>query len=211
MRFLAVAVIALAAAAPASATIWDVSVGPGGANIFQPATLTIDANDTVRWTWASTPHTSTSGMCSGFTCTPDGKWDSGSLALGQQFTYTFTQAGSYPYFCVFHALVGMIGSITVNPATAVTFSSFSAVRSRSGVLVSWRTGSETATAAFDVYRQTSGPRKRLTAAPILARSAVGGFSYAFLDRRAPRGRARYWLQTIALDGTRAWYGPVVTR
>ncbi len=37
---------------------------------------------------------------------------------------------------------------------------------------------------------------------------VGAGSYSFLDRRAPKGTSvRYWIQEVAVDGSRIWYGP----
>lgn len=81
-------------------------------NIFDPASLTITVGDTVVWVnQGSIAHTSTSGQG----CTKDGKWDSGFLASGQSFTYIFPDSGTYPYFCIPHCLIGMTGTIVVNP------------------------------------------------------------------------------------------------
>src|SRR4051794_11722428 len=41
--------------------IIDVTVAPGGQNIFSPANVTIAVGDTVRWTWGSSFHSVTSG------------------------------------------------------------------------------------------------------------------------------------------------------
>ena len=41
----------------------------------------------------------------------DGLWDSGSLAGGGSFSFTFTEAGTFPFFCAFHG--SMSGSLTV--------------------------------------------------------------------------------------------------
>ncbi len=87
---------------------------------FQPQSITVNVGDTVRWTnndavssyYGSipVPHTTTSGTNN----TPDGKWDSGTLSLGQAFSVTFTVPGTYPYFCSIH---GFTGTVTVNAPT----------------------------------------------------------------------------------------------
>lgn len=90
---------------------------------FVPATLTIQTGDTVLWTnEESFTHTSTSGANPP---TSDGLWDSGPLSLSQIFSHTFSQAGTYPYFCSFHYSFGMLGSITVqgnnqSPTVSIT-------------------------------------------------------------------------------------------
>ncbi|MBI4571094.1 MAG: hypothetical protein HY723_04030 [Chloroflexi bacterium] len=66
--------------------------------------IAIDAGDTVVWDFsgATLPHTTTA--C-GETCdTPTGSplWNSGIISGGGTFSYTFSQAGIYPYFCQIH-------------------------------------------------------------------------------------------------------------
>ena len=81
---------------------------------FSPSTVTVQSGDSVRWTMRDefTSHTSTSGTPPG---TADGLWDSGFLATGQTFTRAFSQAGTFPYYCVPHAF-SMFGSVTVQGA-----------------------------------------------------------------------------------------------
>jgi len=58
-------------------------------------------------TWTNTDaiaHTSTSDT---------GVWDSGILSPGQSFTFTFAQAGTYPYHCAIHGAASMSGTIVV--------------------------------------------------------------------------------------------------
>jgi len=69
---------------------------------FAPAGVEIDVGDTVRWTVNSGTHTTTSSTA---------VWDSTAMATGDVFTFTFGQAGSYPYFCAIHP--GMQATITV--------------------------------------------------------------------------------------------------
>ena len=105
---------------PPSATtqIFDVTVGPGGAFAFSPATLNISVGDTVRWTWDSFGHSVTSGgscVADSQFCSPDDmNCPAGILSgTGTVYQHTFSQAGTYTYFCAAHCIRGMVGSINV--------------------------------------------------------------------------------------------------
>ena len=72
---------------------------------FAQKSLTVNVGDTVKWTNEDTaPHTvtTTSGPAS---------FDSGNLSKGQSFSYTFTKAGTYDYYCAVHP--DMTAEITV--------------------------------------------------------------------------------------------------
>ena len=72
-------------------------------NAFDPLDLTVAVGTTVRWTNAdSQVHTVTSGSSDGVVATPDGGFGSEFLNPGDTFTYTFTAAGTYSYFCTPH-------------------------------------------------------------------------------------------------------------
>jgi hypothetical protein len=43
----------------------------------------------------------------------DGSWDSGNLDPGQTFSVTFEEPGTVDYKCVYHEVVGMVGTIEV--------------------------------------------------------------------------------------------------
>jgi plastocyanin len=59
---------------------------------FSPATIEIKKGDTVEWKNDDiTPHTATSAT-----------FDSRSIASDAGWRHTFTQAGSFPYYCTFH-------------------------------------------------------------------------------------------------------------
>ncbi|HEX7285968.1 MAG TPA: cupredoxin family copper-binding protein [Candidatus Angelobacter sp.] len=61
---------------------------------FSPATLTVSPGATVRWTNKDdVPHTVVSS---------DKAFTSNTLDTDQEFTYTFTKAGTYNYFCSIH-------------------------------------------------------------------------------------------------------------
>jgi len=79
---------------------------------FDPASLTIQVGDTVRWTnMGGRDHTatSTSGPAS---------FSSPALASGETFEFTFTAVGAYAYHCSFHP--EMTGAITVEEPAAPT-------------------------------------------------------------------------------------------
>jgi amicyanin len=76
---------------------------------FQPATLTINAGDTVVWTNHDTaPHNVV------VTNGPE-KFTSPTLQQGQTYRYTFTKPGTYSYYCSIHP--DMKASVTVSGST----------------------------------------------------------------------------------------------
>jgi plastocyanin len=65
---------------------------------FVPQTQNIGVGDSVTWVNNDVvPHTATSGGPS-----PNGLWDSGFLSMGEMFSHTFNQAGTFPYYCTVH-------------------------------------------------------------------------------------------------------------
>jgi plastocyanin len=61
---------------------------------FSPATITVPAGTTIRWTnHDDIPHTVVSD---------DKTFKSKVLDTDEQFTYTFTKPGTYNYFCSLH-------------------------------------------------------------------------------------------------------------
>jgi plastocyanin len=75
---------------------------------FQGKSITVPVGTTIIWTAsANLPHTVTSD---------DDFFDSGTLRDGEVFTFTFDEAGEFPYFCTFHGRPGgqgMAGTIIV--------------------------------------------------------------------------------------------------
>ena len=70
---------------------------------FSPSSITINVGDTIVWTnYDSASHTVTSN---------DGTFDSGSISNGNTFSFTFTSAGTFNYYCAPHP--SMTGSVTV--------------------------------------------------------------------------------------------------
>ena len=94
-----------------------VMVGQGGALTYTPAHLTINVGDTVRWVWASSGHSvvsGTDGNADNQFCSPSNTGcDNPPLSSkGTTFEHTFTQAGTFPYYCSVHFSLGMTGTIT---------------------------------------------------------------------------------------------------
>lgn len=84
---------------------------------FQPDPVTVNVGDTIKWTNNSTVHhTSTSGS----SCTPDGIWASPNLTAGESFSFVFTTAGTFPYYCIPHCTIGMTGTVIVNQGSTTT-------------------------------------------------------------------------------------------
>lgn len=78
---------------------------------FTPSKITVNVGDTVVWKNASNiAHTSTSDK---------GRWDSGNMDLGATFSHTFKQAGTFPYYCMYHKAEGMTGIVVVKQAGTV--------------------------------------------------------------------------------------------
>ena len=70
---------------------------------FSPATITVPAGTTIRWTNRDDiPHT---------VVADDKVFKSKVLDTDEQFTYTFTKAGTYSYFCSIHPK--MTGKVVV--------------------------------------------------------------------------------------------------
>jgi plastocyanin len=70
---------------------------------FGPATLTVPVNSTVTWVNKDDlPHVIASN---------DGVFKSNALDTDEKYSYTFTKAGTYAYFCSIHPK--MVGTIVV--------------------------------------------------------------------------------------------------
>jgi len=71
---------------------------------YSPAPLKVRTGDQVVWENADgMPHTVTSS--------DGGPLDSGQLGQGGKFSFTFTEPGTYTYYCVYHP--SMTGTVIV--------------------------------------------------------------------------------------------------
>jgi len=75
---------------------------------FSPANRTISVGATLKWTNKdAATHTVTSGVPG----TPSGVFDSGNEGTNGTFSFTFSQTGTFKYYCKIHS--SMTGTITV--------------------------------------------------------------------------------------------------
>ena len=86
-----------------------------------PATLDtakILVGQSVQWQWVNGIHTITNGTGSG---DPNEGliFDQPSESSSPQFTFTFNSAGTFPFFCRFHEIDGMFGTVVVKSAAGV--------------------------------------------------------------------------------------------
>ena len=71
--------------------------------VFNPATITVTAGTTIKWTNKdSAPHTVTGDT---------GLFESGSLSEGSTFSFKFNTAGTFLYHCALH--MGMKACVVV--------------------------------------------------------------------------------------------------
>ena len=105
---------------PAAAGGAAVEVGMTNQLAFTPDSVRITVGETVRWANGSdVMHTVTAdperAVQASNVRLPEGAstFDSGNLAPGEVFEYTFTVPGRYDYVCVPHELAGMVGTVIV--------------------------------------------------------------------------------------------------
>ena len=96
-----------------------VVVGPGGAFSFDPQIVTIHVGEAVHWRWDSDGHSvvsGTPGNADGRFCSTD-DLQCGSTPFsnsGTIYEHTFTETGTFPYFCNQHGPL-MTGRVIVEP------------------------------------------------------------------------------------------------
>jgi len=84
---------------------------------FVPKFVTVTVGTKVTWLVEQGTHTTTSDD---FRTKGPNSWHSGDLTVGQKFSFTFNNAGTFRYFCGFHSEPGqpltagnMNGAVTV--------------------------------------------------------------------------------------------------
>ena len=110
----ATASLALLAGCSAAPAVTTPAAPAGGSAVevsgfkFAPATLEVAKGTKVTWTNKdTTKHTVTSGKDG----TSDSKFDGPLNDAPGTFSFTFNEAGSFPYFCSIHT--SMVGTVTV--------------------------------------------------------------------------------------------------
>lgn len=109
---IALALVAVPAAEAATHTVTTVRTGDSNSPFaFSPASLTIAVGDTVRWVNEDgTYHTTTSRGADG--ASNGDLWEGILGSKDATFEHTFTEAGTFAYFCQPHATF-MTGTIIV--------------------------------------------------------------------------------------------------
>ena len=106
---------------PSGGSVVDVTIQDF---VFSPATVTIKAGTTVRWTNnGPSAHTTVSDMgvwTSGTLGAPGGGGGYGGGGSGGTFSYTFMTPGTFGYHCAIHPPTlaqysGFVGTVAVNP------------------------------------------------------------------------------------------------
>lgn len=98
----------------------DVSMKQSPKMLFVPASVTIKAGDTVKWTNPyNITHTVTFDPAQAQTASdvslPAGvaPFGSGDIEEEGTFSHTFTEKGTYKYVCKYHEAMGMVGTVIV--------------------------------------------------------------------------------------------------
>jgi subtilisin-like proprotein convertase family protein len=99
---------------------------------------------------------------------------------------------------------------TTATPTAAKLARFTAAPGERGVVLRWRTSSESETAGFNVYGKAVGREVRLNRALVRAKALGGpaGASYRFVDMSARGTSITYRLESVGLDGSRQTIGIV---
>jgi uncharacterized protein (TIGR03382 family) len=138
--------------------------------------------------------------------TATGAITNNSLVLG-----TFPNGFSYDYQVSAGSVLLKVGP----PATAVDLVKVEAVSSPGATEVAWEAGTEIRNLGYRVFREENG--QRVPVSGLIAGSALrasvdplAGRNYSFVDSRSQPG-ARYWIESIDVNGTSRWSAPVQTR
>jgi LPXTG-motif cell wall-anchored protein len=144
------------AAASGGVTIADFS--------FAPATITIDQGDTVTWTNnGPTPHSATAN---------GGSFDTGILKAGQSASHTFSQAGTYSYFCQPHPF--MKAAVVVQAAQTGGGNTGGSTSGGNGTAGSTGSTGSTGTSAATAAQSDGGPALPNTGGDTAPLLALGG-------------------------------------
>jgi len=180
-----VAALALVLAAPASAATSAVQIKSTG---FAPATVSINQNDSVKWTNTDTKNHQVVAN--------NGSFVSGILAPGKSFTHTFKSGGTFRYHDGLHPT--LTGTVTVKGAPdQVTLAAsapvvkFGSQITLTGAVTSKKVG-ETVTLVALPYGQTT---KQVVAT--LQTTTNGTFSFTL----APQVNTTYQAQWKSLESS----------
>jgi hypothetical protein len=138
------------------------------------------------------------------------------LQAGMTFDDVIAELGSGELRMGMHVIAfegGGSESFINDPPTAVSLASFGATGARGQVTLDWRTGSESNSAGFNLYRATSanGQRVKVNAQLIAAQSSgASGSSYSASDRPG-YGSFYYWLEDVDYTGQSTLHDPILVQ
>jgi|GEM_PF-6543137 len=175
-------------------------------NFFSPATLTIDAGDTVRFHNFGGGSHNVRADNDAFRCANgcDGQGGNGNPSTENwTATITFGTPGDIPFYCEIHGApggLGMAGVISVTGALSVDITDFEAVADGAAVLLRWETAHEKDNAGYRIEHRTTDTDFRLMAFVAGAGTSETPQRYRHrIDGLAP-GHHYFRLQQIAFDG-----------
>jgi plastocyanin len=177
------------------ATIHEVSVSDFQ---FSPANINVIVGDTVKWTWVSGFHTTSSTGVPGGAAT----WDANINSTSTTFSYKVTVAGAYTYQCNIHP-TQMQGTINASNAMPVVLSSFViSPMKTNGALLSWVTAIEQNTDHFEIMRSTNGSNFENIGSVAAKGNSATATNYSFTDNGVPNNYRYiyYYLSIVDKDG-----------
>jgi plastocyanin len=145
---------------------------------FSPRTVTVSPGDTVTWSFAEGPHTTTSNQ---------GFWSSGTRGAGGSFSRAFTSAGSFGYRCTVHP--HMTGTVKVRLLATGS--------PTAGWVLRWATAAGTDAIDYDVQIRKPGSTS-WKAFRTDTKAQTGKFNptrsgtYSFRSRTAKDGKSTGW-------------------
>ena len=143
---------------------------------FNPASVTVNVNDQVKWSW----------NCNFQHSTTDSFWDSG-LHNGTTFTYTnqFPSAGNFPYECSLHHFIGSVtvqGAVNLPPTVTITNPPNGAVLSAPATVVIMAASSDSDGSVTNVqFLQGAATLTNRTSVPYsvtVSNLAPGGYGFS---------------------------------
>lgn len=169
---------------------------------FNPSSLNVSVNDTVRFTWVSGEHTTTCDPATqgSGNSLPSGAatWNDSMTVTKPVFDYKITVEGEYNYYCIPHKR-GMKGVITASSVLPVTLSSFLVGSGNSDVSLTWKTATEQNTAYFSVRRSSNGSAYTEIARIPAAGNSGSETSYSFTDNKISTNQQYYYYNLAIVD------------
>lgn len=159
---------------------------------FKPKTINAKVGDTIKFTWKTGIHTTTSVTI------PAGAvaWDRAMDSAHKTFKYRLRVAGTYQYKCTPHGAFGMTGTIIVANALEAGLSDFVLKEDELKTILQWKTNSNKDIAHFSVQRSSDGDNFR-EIKRILPSAAN---NYSFTDNTATGKYLYYQVKMVDTKG-----------